>query len=177
MMQQALGFIIAANIIDFIASMIQTVSGFVTQRRKILLWQSVQLGLQSISMILLGAFTGAVSNVLSVARNILCYYDKVNRPVKAILIAVQFLLTLIVGDGSVISWMPFIVCTIYIIFMTETDPIRFKLLVTLTFIPWIFYYLIYKSYTGSFFAAATTVTNIISLTRMIREKREKAQVH
>ena len=33
MMQQALGFIIAANIIDFIASMIQTGSGFVTQRR------------------------------------------------------------------------------------------------------------------------------------------------
>jgi hypothetical protein len=57
--------IVIANIIDFIASMVQIYSGTVKEKGKILVLQILQLGIQTISMLLLGAIPGAISNVLS----------------------------------------------------------------------------------------------------------------
>ena len=57
--------IVIANIIDFIASMVQIYSGTVKDKGKLLLWQILQLGMQTVSMVLLGAIPGAISNVLS----------------------------------------------------------------------------------------------------------------
>lgn len=173
-MQVTTGMIIAANIIDFIASMVQIWSGVVKEKKKILFWQNIQLGLQTVSLSLLGGFSGAISNVLSIGRNIFCYFDKATWPVKIGLIAAQFVLTYFFGGGGAISYLPFVVCTVYILFMTVKDPIRFKLLSTLTFIPWVFYFLYYRSYTGATFAAITVVTSSISLYQMI-QKRKKDQ--
>ena len=67
--------ILIANIIDFAASMVQIYTGAVKEKAKILLLQILQLGMQTVSMLLLGAIPGAVSNVLSCIRNYLCYKD------------------------------------------------------------------------------------------------------
>lgn len=167
-LKAAVSAVVAANIIDLAASLVQVYSGVVKEKQKILFWQTIQLGLQIFSMCLLGAFTGAISNVLSVIRNILGYKDKINTPVKVILIGVQLVLTILFSDGTLISWVPFAVCAVYILFMDIKDPIRFKILVTLTFIPWIFYFLYFRSYTGSAFALITTIANLISLHQMIK---------
>ena len=135
--------IFIANIIDLIASMVQIYSGTVKDKGKILLLQILQLGIQSVSMIILGAIPGAISNVLSCIRNYLCYKNIFTWPIKIILILLSLIL-----------------------FMDIKDPFKFKLLVTLTFIPWIFYFLIIQSYTGAFFAAATVVTNLGTLLKM-----------
>jgi len=171
--EQAAWAVIAANIIDFAASMVQIYSGVVKEKKKILFWQTLQLGMQTFSMTLLGAFTGAISNVLSVVRNLLGYYDRINWPVKLLLIGVQLVLTLRFGDATLVTWLPFLVCTVYILFMDTKDPIRFKILVTVTFVPWVFYYLVYHSYTGAFFAAMTVVTNLVSLSQMLRQRRQQ----
>ncbi|MCR5747633.1 MAG: YgjV family protein [Lachnospiraceae bacterium] len=67
---------------------------------------------------------------------------------------------------------PAIICTAYIIFMDVKDHVKFKLLVTVSFIPWIFYHFILKSYTGALFDAASVITNGVTLFRMIKEKKE-----
>ena len=144
--------VIAANIIDFIAAIIQVGSGAVKQKSRILVIQIIQLLMQAVSMLLLGGVTGAISNVLSCFRNFLCYKEK------------QGLLGII----------PAAVCTVYIIFMDIKDPVKFKLLVTLSFVPWAFYHFILKSYTGAIFDAATVVTNGVTLVGMIREKKNTA---
>ena len=61
------------------------------------------------------------------------------------------------------------VCTIYVLFMDIKDEFKFKVLVTLTFIPWVPYFLIIKSYTGAFFAATTVATNVWTLIQMKKE--------
>lgn len=170
-MHPAAWIIIIANIIDLAASLIQFWTGILKEKQRILFWQCVMFAMQTVSMSLLGGYSAAVSNVLSIVRNVLCYYDKAGKAVKAALIGAQFVLTLFVGGGTVIGWMPFVVCTIFIIFMDEKDPIRFKLLSAATFAPWIVYFLIYKSYTGAFFAVITTIANIVTLSRMIKAKK------
>ena len=146
--------------------MVQIYSGTVKDKGKILLLQILQLGIQSVSMIILGAIPGAISNVLSCIRNYLCYKNIFTWPIKIILILLSLILTVMFNNQGILGYLPFAVCTVYVLFMDIKDPFKFKLLVTLTFIPWIFYFLIIQSYTGAFFAAATVVTNLGTLLKM-----------
>ena len=63
-----------------------------------------------------------------------------------------------------------------IIFMDIKDPVKFKLLVTLSFVPWAIYHFVLKSYTGAAFDALTVVTSTVTLIKMIMDSRkEKAK--
>lgn len=158
--------VVIANIIDFIASMVQIYSGTIKDKGKILVFQIVQLGIQTVSMLLLGAIPGAISNVLSCIRNYLCYKNIFTWPIKIALIVISLVLTIPFNNQGLLGYLPFVVCTIYVLFMDIKDPFKFKVLVTLTFVPWVFYFFLIKSYTGAFFAAATVVTNVWTLIKM-----------
>lgn len=162
--------IIIANIIDFLAALIQVGSGAIKDKAKILILQTFQLFMQGVSMLLLGGVTGAVSNVLSCFRNYLCYKEKLNVFWKVILIAASIAMTVFLNDQGLLGFLPVAVCTVYILLMDMKNPVHFKLLVTLSFIPWMFYHFILQSYVGAFFDAAAIVTNGITLFSMIREK-------
>ncbi len=162
--------IVIANVIDFIASMVQIYTGTIKDKGKILVFQILQLGIQTVSMLLLGAIPGAISNVLSCVRNYLCYKNIFTWPIKIVLIVLSLVLTVPFNNQGLLGYLPFAVCTIYVLLMDIKDPIKFKLLVTLTFVPWVFYFFIIRSYTGAFFAAMTVVTSSWTLIQMIRGK-------
>lgn len=163
--------VITANIIDFVAAFIQVGSGSIKKKEKILVAQIIQLLMQSVSMLLLGGITGAINNVLSCFRNYLCYKEKLNTIWKGILIVVSIVMTIFVNDQGAFGLIPVVVCTIYIIFMDVKDPVKFKLLVTLSFIPWMFYHAILKLYVGAIFDVATFIANGVTLYSMIKEKK------
>ena len=167
--------ILIANIIDFIAALIQVGSGAIKQKAKILVVQIVQLLMQAVSMLLLGGVTGAVSNVLSCYRNYLCYKERLNNVWKAILIAASIVMTILLNEQGLLGIIPAAVCTVYIIFMDIKDPVKFKVLVTLSFVPWMFYHFALKSYVGAIFDAATILSNAITLYFMIRKKQSAEQ--
>lgn len=164
--------IIIANIIDLMAAVVQVGSGAIKKKSKILIVQTIQLLMQAVSMLLLGGVTGAVSNVLSCFRNFLCYKDKLNIVWKIILIVASIGFTIALNDQGFLGIIPAAVCTVYIIFMDVKDPVKFKLLVTLSFVPWAVYHFILKSYTGAIFDAATVVTNTVTLIKMVKENKE-----
>ena len=163
---------IAANIIDFFAALIQIGTGAVKKKSRILILQIVQLLMQGVAMLLLGGVTGAVSNVLSCVRNYICYKEKLNLPWKLFFIIASIVMTVLLNDQGILGMIPAAVCIVYIIFMDVKDPIRFKLLVMITFIPWLFYHFILGSYTGAASDAATIVANIVTIMKMRKERKE-----
>ena len=162
--------VLTANIIDFLAALIQVGSGSIKRKSRILLVQILQLLMQAISMLLLGGVTGAVSNVLSCYRNYLCYKGKLNPFWKGFLIAASVLMTILLNNQGFLGYLPAVVCTIFILLMNVKDPVKFKLLVTLSFVPWMFYHWILKSYTGAAFDAATIIMNTVTLSAMMKER-------
>ena len=124
-------------------------------------------------MLLLGGITGAINNVLSCFRNYLCYKEKLNIVWKAILIAASIGMTVLLNDQGLLGIIPAAVCTIFIIFMDVKDPVKFKFLVTASFVPWMFYHFILKSYVGALFDIATIITNAITLRSMLKDKQKK----
>ena len=161
--------VIAANVIDFVAALLQVGSGAIKKKSRILAVQIIQLLMQAVSMLLLGGVTGAVSNVLSCYRNYLCYKEKLTTPWKAILIAASILMTVLLNDQGILGMLPAAVCTVFIIFMDVKNPVKFKLLVTLSFVPWMVYHFILGSYVGAAFDAATIITNTLTLISMTKE--------
>jgi hypothetical protein len=160
-----------ANIIDLLAALIQIGTGAVKKKSKILIMQIVQLIMQGVAMLLLGGVTGAVSNVLSCVRNYICYKEKLNWPWKIFFIAASVAMTIVLNDQGILGMIPAAVCIVYIIFMDVKDPIKFKILVMGTFIPWFFYHFILGSYTGAASDAATIIANIVTIVKMKREKK------
>lgn len=167
--------IVTANIIDFVAALIQVGSGSIKKKSKILMVQILQLLMQAVSMLLLGGVTGAVSNILSCYRNYLCYKEKLSTSWKCILTAATIGMTVLLNEQGLLGILPAVVCTVYIIFMDVQDPVKFKLLVTLSFLPWLFYHFALRSYIGAIFDAATVISNGITLCFMIREKRSPGE--
>ena len=166
--------IIIANIIDFLAALIQVGSGAIKKKSKILVVQIVQLLMQGVSMLLVGGITGAISNVLSCYRNYLCYKEKLNRAWKGILIAASVLMTVLFNNQGWLGIIPVVVCTVYILLMDVKDPVKFKLLVTLSFVPWIIYHFALQLYVAAIFDTISVITSAVTLFVMIKEKKSVA---
>ena len=162
--------VLAANIIDFVAALLQVASGSIKKKGNILLAQIVQILMQGVSMLLLGGITGAVSNVLSCFRNYLCYKEKLNGFWKAVLIAASVAMTALLNDQGLLGIIPAAVCTVYILLMDLKDPIHFKLLVTLSFVPWAFYHFFLGAYVATVFDVLTVISNAVTLIAMGKEK-------
>ena len=165
--------IIIANAIDFIAALIQVGSGSIKKKSNILVVQIIQLLMQGVSMLLLGGITGAINNVLSCYRNYLCYKEKLNRVWKGILIAASVAMTVLFNNQGWLGIIPVAVCTVYILLMDVKDPIKFKLLVTLSFVPWIIYHFALKLYVAAIFDAVSVVTSAVTLCLMMRGKKRE----
>ncbi len=161
--------LIIANVIDFIAALIQIGTGAVKKKNKILIMQIIQLLMQGTSMLILGGITGAVSNVLSCVRNYICYKEKLNLPWKIFFIAASIVTTILLNEQGLLGIIPAAVCIVYIVFMDVKDPIKFKLLVMLTFIPWLIYHFVLGSYTGALSDAATIIANAVTIIKMKKE--------
>ena len=162
--------VIIANVVDFIAAVIQVGSGAIKQKKKILVVQNIQLFMQAISMLILGGITGAISNVLSCFRNYLCYKEKLNTAWKAVLIGASVAMTVLMNEQGLLGVLPAAVSTVFILFMDVKDPVKFKLLIIATVIPWIYYHFVLQAYVGVACDVATVITNGITLRAMIKDK-------
>lgn len=106
--------IIIGNIIALIASILMVYSGMLKQKKKILYFQTVQIGMSVISNIILGGITGAIINALSMIRNILCYKNKLGLKEKIIITILAIILTFKFNNLGYIGLLPLISTVSYI---------------------------------------------------------------
>lgn len=167
-----MSYIIIGNIIALIASILMVYTGFIKKKKKILYVQTIQIGLFVLSNMVLGGITGAITNVLSFVRNILCYKDKLDLKAKIILIFLVTILSLIFNNLGVIGLFPVISTVAYILLMNTKNIFKFKFLMIFSVIMWLIYDLYIKSYTSAIFDVMNIVANIISIIQ-IRLKNKK----
>lgn len=155
--------IIIGNIIALIASLIMVYTGILKNKKKIIYFQTVQIGLFVVSNLVLGGISGAIINAISIVRNILCYKEKLDLKGKIIITILSVVLTLAFNNLGFIGLLPLISTVSYIWFMDIKDIKIFKLLFSFTNLLWFIYDIIIKSYTSAVFDFATIVANIVSI--------------
>ena len=155
--------IIIGNIIALIASILMVYSGTSKQKKKILHFQTVQIGMSVISNIILCGITGAIINALSLIRNTLCYKDKLGLKEKVVITILATILTLKFNNLGYIGLLPLISTVTYIWLMNIKNVKRFKLLIIFTMLMWFIYDIVIKSYTSAIFDFINIVANIVTL--------------
>lgn len=167
---------IIANIIAFIGCSIMVATGFIKTKKSILVAQNVQLFLQGLANFLLGGITGAVSNVISVIRNIYCLKFTFSLPVKLVFIAIQAVFTQMTNNSGLIGWLPFIACVIFISVLDTQNEIVLKSSLIVGEACWITYDLYIKNYTGCAFDCFTVISTIIGIFLILRGKKKNNDV-
>lgn len=162
--------IIIGNIIALIASILMTFSGLQKSKKKILFIQIIQIFLTIISNLVLGGYTGAIVNAISLIRDILLYKDKVGLKEKIILIIFAIGLSLAFNNLGLIGFLPLIATVTYMLFMDTKDVIKFKILIIISMILWFIYDLTIKSYTSSVFDILSALTHLIAIIQIIKIK-------
>ena len=155
--------IIIGNIIALIASILMVYSGMLKQKKKILYFQTVQIGMSVISNIILGGITGAIINALSMIRNILCYKNKLGLKEKIIITILAIILTFKFNDLGYSVLLPLISTVSYIWLMNIKDVRKFKLLIIFTMFMWLIYDVVIKSYTSAIFDFMNIIANMLTL--------------
>ena len=161
--------LIIGNTIALIASIIMVYSGYIKPKKKIVLFQSIQIGLSVISNLVLNGISGAIINALSFVRNILCYKDRLDFKAKIIITILAIGLTLNFNNLGLIGLLPLVSTVFYLWLMTVKDVVKFKFLIIFTMILWSIYDFTIKSYTACIFDILTIFTNFYSIIR-IRSK-------
>ena len=158
--------LIVGNIIALIASFIMMYTGYVKNKKKIIFLQTVQIGMSVISNIVLGGISGAIVNAVSCVRNIVCYKNKLDMKAKMIFVVVTTVLTIAFNNLLFIGLLPLAASLTYIVFMTEKNVIKFKIMTIVTLIMWGIYDLCIQSYTSACFDFLTVATNIIAIVQI-----------
>ena len=166
-----MSYIIIGNIIALIASLVMVYSGILKQKKKILYAQTIQIGLFILSNLLLGGITGAIINIFSCVRNILCYRDKLDLKAKVILILLSVTISIMFNNLGFIGLLPVISTVTYIILMNTKDIIKFKWLNVFTMFTWLIYDLVIKSYTSAIFDFMGIIANVISIIQISRKNK------
>ena len=167
-----MNFILIGNIIALVASIMMVISGIVKEKKKVLFYQSVEVGLAVISYLFLGAISGAVINVINLIRNYLCYKDKLNVVLKIILTILSIVLVLYFNNEGLIGLLPLVCIIVYLWLITIKDIIKFKIMIISLMILWTIYDFVVKNYVAGVFDILTILANIISIIS-IKKKRKK----
>lgn len=148
-------------------------SGMLKQKKKILYFQTVQIGMSVISNIILGGITGAIINALSMIRNILCYKNKLGLKEKIIITILAIILTFKFNNLGYIGLLPLISTVSYIWLMNIKDVRKFKLLIIFTMLMWLIYDVVIKSYTSAIFDFMNIIANMLTLLQIKLVKKVK----
>lgn len=155
--------LIIGNIIALIASLLMVYSGMLKEKKKILYFQTLQIGLFVISNLVLGGISGAIINAISLIRNILCYKDRLKTKEKIVITVLATILILKFNNLGFLGFLPLISTVTYIWLMNIKDVKKFKMLIVFTMLMWLIYDLVIKSYTSAVFDAVNIIINLVTI--------------
>lgn len=98
--------IVLGNIVGLVGSIFMVLASSSKEQNKVVKLQIFQLLFLGISNVILGAFTGFISAMISIARNLFCVKGKMNTFIKGSIIFLFFALTILFNKDGLIGWLP-----------------------------------------------------------------------
>ena len=162
--------LLLGNIAAFIGCIIMVAIGLVKKKEHILTAQCVQFAFMGLGNLALGASAGAVSNAVSIVRNLVFARVKNTTALKLIFIALQAVLTLLAGGTALIEWLPVTAVVVYTWCLDIKSDVGFKLVILGTQVLWTVYDLHYRNYVAFTFDILTMISTVIGIFRIKKAK-------
>lgn len=167
--------LILGNVIALIAASLSVVIGIIKSKKKVLFTQTIQHITYAIADFILGGITGAITNLIGIFRNVLCYKEKLNKIKIILIILISTILTLMFNNLGLIGLLPLFNNIVYTIFINVKDEFKFKILILTQMILWLIYDLTIKAYTSAVFEVITIISCIITGYQIYINRKNKKQ--
>ncbi len=164
--------ILLGNIVSFVGCTVMVLIGFIKDKNKYVMMQTLQFALNALSHFLLGGIGGTIAALVSAARNIIISKWKCTPAIKIALIAVQVALSIPTVTANPITWLPLIAAGMFTWYIDTKDVMWFKWVIIITLVMWAVYDIYHHNYVSVWFSAFTVVTNGISMVKIHKERKE-----
>ena len=163
--------ILLGNLISFAGAFLMVVIGLIKRKEKVLAVQCVQFSLMGIGNLVLGGVTGALSNLISLVRNLICYKFGITIPLKLMFIAVQAGLSLWVNTQGLIGLLPVLAAIIFTWFLDIKSDLGMKILLIDTQCLWLVYDFTIMNYVSFAFDIMCLCANGVGIYRIRKSER------
>lgn len=159
-----------AQLFGILGSISMMLSNWQKSKNKMMLFLTFDSILYFIQYMLLRAYTGAFTNVISFFR-VLIFSNKDKMVTKHKNIALYIILLLYITSGiltynSIIDCLPILATLVYTIFLWQDNIQRIRIGSSIMFSMWMVYDIVVKAYFGAFFECFLLITSILSIIKL-----------
>ena len=158
--------VIIANVVMFIGCILLVIAGGVSDSRRTVVLQTGQLLPAATTNILLGGYTGAALNLVSIARNTVVLKEKYSMPVRIGFMIVMIVTGLVTNNKGILGYGIILGNVVF----TACLGLKWEELLKLALAFCIFWWAIYdftnRNYVGAGFDVATFVSSVIGFMRI-----------
>lgn len=164
--------VLLGNIVSFVGSVIMILTGLLKNKKQLLTVQVVMFAFFSAGNLILGAVTGAITNGISIVRNLVTLCTEFTLPLKAGFAAIQIVLCAIFNRDGLIGWLPVVAVCLYTWSLSSRSIRTIKLVIIVTQMIWLAYDLSYRNYSASLFDAFTALSNVVGIRMLVRGEKK-----
>ena len=163
--------ILLGNAVAFIGAIVMVATGLIKSKKNILIAQSVQFTIMGIGNLILGGFTGFMSNMVSIVRNVVCLKTTLTVPLKLLFIAIQIILGGLVNNLGLIGWMPVCAACIFTWILDTDNEILLKAVIIAMQVMWCIFDFTIQNYISLAMDLFTIISNAAGI--FLIKKAEK----
>ena len=160
--------LVIGNLVSMIGCVLMVLIGFVRKKERVITLQCFQFGFLAAGNLILGAFSGCISGLVSIARNLIFPKVKGGLGLKLLFINIQVLLTLLAGWAGPISLLPLFAGILFTWFIDTKSDVQLKWVIIIAQVMWAFYDFNYQNYVTLSFDIMTILTNLAGIVMLKR---------
>lgn len=164
--------VLIGNLFSLIGCSLMVLSGLIKEKKNILTVQCIQFTFMGLANLTLGAFSGLIANIISLARNVVFTKRDTSFILKIIFILLQVILS-IKKEMLWVDWFPVIACVTFTWIIDTPSEITLKKVTLFCLICWVIYDFSYFNYVGFSFDLFSIASNIIGIWIIKKEQNNK----
>lgn len=161
--------VLLGNVISLTGCVLMVAIGFVKKKERVLSLQCVQFGFLAAGNLVMGAVSGFISGLVSIARNLIFPRVKCTVWLKLVFVAAQLVLTLLAGWAGPISLLPLLAGILFTWFIDARSAVQLKLVIIGAQVLWAVYDWHYRNYAAFTFDILTILSNFAGIIMLKRE--------
>ena len=170
-----MNLLIAGNILGFTGAIIMTLIGLIKNKKRFLIAQSGMNIIYIASNLCLGGISGAISNLITLLRNLFCIKWKITPIVKAVFIFFNIGLTAAAGCTDILMWLPVLGNCVFTWYIDTGNMKLFKAICGGCQLLWLIYDLHILNFATAVFDFIAIITNGIAVISLIKESQSGRQ--
>ena len=157
------------NLMSLAGCVVMVLIGFVRKKERVIVLQCFQFAFLGAGNLMLGAFSGFISGILSVLRNLIFPRVRGGTWLKLTFIGLQLALTVLAGWAGPVSLLPLGAGILFTWFIDTKSDIQLKTVIIGAQVLWACYDMYYRNFVSFTFDILTILTNLLAILTILRD--------